>query len=292
MKQNSISGMLIRCWKGFPLVFRSLITGFIISSVGVFTWGAMLYKFPHVLVVLPMIIILWVYWKYFDGSWGSKRFSLIRKERFRKTQLKPAVWKWGITGALFFVIILQSSFVITFRLIPFPAKSFMSDYKLLDRFPYWQAWVIVIMSSVVAGICEETGFRGYMQAPLEKKQGFVKANIITSLAFTCVHLGHNWAYPILPHIFFASILLGLLAFRTGSLLPGMIGHSILDVFDYSFWWTGLTGGFTKKTIFITGIDLHFIIWILVFLFALLGFFRMMRKLNRGSADIPTFAANP
>jgi membrane protease YdiL (CAAX protease family) len=131
-----------------------------------------------------------------------------------------------------------------------------------------------------------------MQAPLEKKQGFVKANIITSLAFTCVHLGHNWAYPILPHIFFASILLGLLAFRTGSLLPGMIGHSILDVFDYSFWWTGLTGGFTKKTIFITGIDLHFIIWTLVFLFALLGFFRMMRKLNRGSADIPTFAANP
>jgi hypothetical protein len=47
-----------------------------------------------------------------------------------------------------------------------------------------------------------------------------------------------------------------------------------------------------SSIFVTGFDLHFILWILIFLFSLSGFFGMMRKLNRGSADMPTFAANP
>jgi membrane protease YdiL (CAAX protease family) len=150
---------------------------------------------------------------------------------------------------------------------------------MLDIMPAVTGWIIIVMSSVVAGICEETGFRGYMQVPLEKKFGPVTAIFITSILFTLIHLSHSWAAPILPHIFFASLLLGLLAYQSGSLFPGIIGHSILDIFDYRIWWSNITGGFNKKTVFVTGIDLHFIVWCLIFGLTLFGFFRSINRLK-------------
>ncbi len=262
-----------------PLVVRAVLSGCLVSSVGIFTWGILFSSFLVPWVIFPMIVVLWVFWRIFSGNWGSKRSAEIRKEHFRLTRLKPAVWKWGLAGAILFVVIVQTSFVITFRMITFPAARFTADYKALDNFSAWAAWAILIMSSIVAGICEETGFRGYMQVPLEKKYGPVVAITLTSLIFTLIHLSRTWALPILPHIFFASVLLGILAYKCGSLIPGIIGHSILDVFDYSIWWTDLTGGFTRQTIFKTGVDLHFIVWVLIFLLALFGFLRVMRRLN-------------
>ncbi|MFL5787851.1 MAG: CPBP family intramembrane glutamic endopeptidase [Flavisolibacter sp.] len=176
-----------------------------------------------------------------------------------------------------FVIIVQASFVVTFRLFDFPSEKFTADYKILNSMPLWSAFAVLIMGSIVAGICEETGFRGYMQLPLEKKYGPKIAIIITSIVFMLVHLSHSWAAPILPHIFFASVLLGIIAYKTNSLLPGIIGHSILDIFDYSIWWSDITGGFQKQTIFKTGIDLHFIIWCIIFILALFVFLRIVVK---------------
>ncbi len=237
----------------------------------------MLAALPGAWPILPMTSVLWLYWKFFSGGFSSGKGSIARKESFRLTKLSLSVWKWGLIAAVLFVIIVQASFVVTFRLVDFPAAKFTADYKQLDSFPLWGAFAIIAMSSIAAAVAEETGFRGYMQAPLEKKYGPATAIIVTSLVFTAIHLSHSWALPIWPHIFFASILLGILAYRTGSLIPGIIGHAILDVFDYSVWWTDLTGGFQKQTIFRTGIDLHFVIWVLILLAAVFGFFKMLLK---------------
>ena len=263
MKQGTISDQISIVWNRLPLVIRAVFTGLIVSSIGIAIWTFMFLKITAPWSVIPMIIALWAYLKNFSGS-------------RRATKLSPSVWKRSITAALLFVIIVQASFVITFRLVEFPAEKFTADYKILDKMPSWIAFTVIIMSSIVAGICEETGFRGYMQAPLEKKYGPPGAIIITSVIFMLIHLSHSWAFPILPHIFFASVLLGILAYKTGSLIPGIVGHSILDIFDYSVWWSNITGGFHMQTIFKTGIDLHFIVWNLVFIFALFVFFRLIK----------------
>ncbi|MDB4901445.1 MAG: hypothetical protein JWQ63_726 [Mucilaginibacter sp.] len=280
MQQIKFFDFMFRIWNRLPLIIKAILSGAFVSSIGVFAWGIMLSCFPSPWIILPMIFALWIFWKFYSGGWGSKDRKETRKQNFRLTKLLPSVWKWGLAAAILFVVIIQSSFIITFRIIQFPADKFTADYKLLDSFPLWIAWVILIMSSVVAGICEEVGFRGYMQVPLEKKYGPLSGIILTSIVFTLIHLGHTWALPILPHIFFASVLLGILAYRTGSIIPGIIGHSILDIFDYSVWWSDITGGFKEQTVFKTGIDVHFIIWTLVFLFALFGFFRIITILSR------------
>jgi membrane protease YdiL (CAAX protease family) len=279
MKQTTISNQISGFWNKVPLIIKAILIGFLVSSVGIGIWSIMLLRFTAPWSILPMIIALWAYCKFFSGGWSNKNAG-IKKENFRSIKPSSSVWKWGLTGAIFFVVVVQASFVITFRIIEFPAERFTADYKMLDTLPEWVAWAILIMSSIVAGICEETGFRGYMQVPLEKKYGPAVAIILTSFIFMALHLSHSWALPILPHIFFASVLLGLLAYRSGSLIPGIIGHSILDVFDYSVWWSDITGGFKKQTIFKTGIDIHFIIWVLFFLIGLFIFFKALNKLKK------------
>jgi len=275
---NSIAGL----WNRLPLIARAVLSGCLVSTLGVFTWNAMLSTLPAPWVILPMIAALWIFWRFFSGKWGSTAGKQSRAKRFRSTSLSPLTWKWGLAAAVFFVIVIQSSFVVTFGVIDFPAAKFAADYKIVDTYPLWVAYLIIIMSSVTAAIVEEAGFRGYMQAPLEKRYGTAPAIFITSLVFTTIHLGHTWALPIWPHIFFASILLGVIAYKTCSLIPGIIGHAILDIFDYSFWWTDLNGGFQKQTIFKTGVDMHFMVWVLIFLFAIFGFFKIIERLSRSN----------
>jgi membrane protease YdiL (CAAX protease family) len=291
MKKITIAYSVYGLWNGLPLVIRALVSGMVVSSVGVFTWGALLSAFQAAWVVVPMAAILWVYWKYYSGNWGPKRTTENRRMRFRSTTLSGRNGKYGLAAAVLFVVAVQALFVITFRIIQFPATQFTADYKALDHFPLWVAFVILIMSSIVAGICEEAGFRGYMQAPLEKRYGPVIAITLTSFCFTLIHLGHTWALPILPHIFFASVLLGIIAWKSGSLIPGIIGHSILDIFDYSVWWTDLTGGFKHQPIFKTGLDIHFIVWVAIFSISIYLFFSVIRKLNKHQILQPIMQQN-
>src|ERR1700761_3158154 len=42
-----------------------------------------------------------------------------------------------------------------------------------------------------------------------------------------------------PIVFGAGVLLGLLAWSSGSLIPGMIGHIMMDIGLFAYWWTGI-----------------------------------------------------
>jgi membrane protease YdiL (CAAX protease family) len=250
---------------------KHALVGFLVSSVGIAVWSLFLAVIPAPWSSLAMIPVLWVYWKWFTrkyASWPRNGGAPWGAGRVRARLL---------VAALLFVLIIQASFVVTFCLIPFPAERFTADYKELERMPVWTAWALIVMGSIVAAICEETGFRGYMQMPLQKRYGPTVAIVATSIFFTLIHLSHRWALPILPHIFGASVLLGLLAWRSGSLIPGIIGHAILDIFDYSCWWTTITGRIDRRTIAETGVNTHFVIWVLLLVAATIAFFRAIRK---------------
>jgi membrane protease YdiL (CAAX protease family) len=283
MIPNSVLSRFLQSWNTLPLIIRAIFSGFVVSTLGIAVWSAFFLGFTTPWSILLMIFVLYAYWKFFSGIWGPGKTAESRSLNFRRTRLSSTVWKWGLAAAISFVIIVQSSFVITFRIWEFPAAKFTADYKLLEHMPFWKAWAMLIMSSVVAGICEETGYRGYLQVPLEKKYGPVLAVIVTSVIFTLIHLTKTWAHPILPHIFSASVLLGILAYKSGSLIPGIIGHSLPDIFDYSIWWTNLTGGIKIQTIFKTGIDLNFLTWILVFFLGLIIFFQAISRFDKGSS---------
>ena len=274
---NSRSGNL---WNRIPSMIRAVLLGLFVVIIGITLWTIDYTLIPGPWSLFIMMVILWAYVKYFSGSWLSQKTAAFRRTNFRHIKLSPKIWKWGLIAAVLFVVVFQASFVVTFRLIPFPEHVFKSQYKILDSLPVWLGWSTVLVSALVAGICEETGFRGYMQVPIEKRYGPVWAIIISSIFFFLLHLDKTWAPLIIIHIFLASALLGLLAYSSGSIIPGIIGHTIMDIFNFSYWWSDLAGNFERKTIFQTGIDIHFIVWCLIFMITTSFFLFAVIKLQK------------
>ena len=178
---NNKDSFVKRNWNKIPLVFRAIILGFIISTIGVISWGLLATFIPMPWSFILMMALLWVYVKYFSGSWNPENTKLLRKQNFRKSKLSLNAWLLSIVGVILIVLIEQSGLIVTFRLMEFPAERFSQEYSFLENVPAWAAWMVVIMISAVAGICEEIGFRGYMQVPLEKKYGPLKAISIVSI---------------------------------------------------------------------------------------------------------------
>ena len=267
---------IIRSWQRIPVLIRAIVSGAFVSTIGVGPW-VLVYPIPAPWSIAVMSGVLWLYWKYFSGSWWPRVTAEARRNNFRAVKLSGAVWKWGLVGALLFVVVVQSGLVMTFRIVEFPAEAFKAEYNL-DALPVWIAWISIIMASLVAGICEETGFRGYMQVPLEERYGPAVGITIVSIVFLVFHLHQAWAPHVLFPIFAASVLWGILAYASGSIIPGIIGHTIMDIINFSFWWSDVAGKFERQTIAETGIDFHFITWVLIFGVAIALFFWVTRKI--------------
>jgi len=269
---SGLSGL----WRRVPVVIRAIITGLLVAEVGIMTWMASLMLLPGIWPLVVMGGALVAFCVYWSGKGWPKATREARRERFRGLKLPRAVWIWSLSAAMLFVVVWQSSLVLTFRLVEFPAERFDQGFGL-DDVPPWIAWMFIVMSSLVAGICEEVGFRGYMQVPLEKRYGPWVAIAITSLMFTLLHLNQAWAPPLLLHLFVLGALWGILAYAAGSLIPGIVAHVVLDVFNFSYWWSDVAGRFEMRPLAETGIDAHLILWSLVFGASLALFVWTVRK---------------
>jgi membrane protease YdiL (CAAX protease family) len=269
-------------WGRIPVIIRATIIGAVVSSIGVYAWVFIVALVPAPWSVFIMGILLCVYVAYFRGRWWPESTAQARKIRFRDVWLPAGMWKWGLLSALSLIAIWQAGLVVTFRFVEFPGEVITAGYDLTG-IPLWVAWLMVVMSSLVAGICEETGYRGYMQQPIETRYGPVIAIGLVSALFLIIHLPQVWAPPLLLHLFALSALLGVLAYASGSLIPGILAHFALDIFNFSYWWTDLAGRYDQRPIAETGIDAHFIIWGIVLLAAVslfvLGIYKLMRPRN-------------
>jgi len=276
-ESNYPSNKLGRTWIKVPLVVRSILTGFGVTTIGVGIWVLLVRTIPVPWSVLAMGVILIVYWRYFSGKWSPSNTQISRRFCFRRSRLKKPVWIWGMMAGICVFLFLQSGLFLTFRLSEFQPEIFKTARYLNDH-PAWMSWSIIVMASLVAGICEEIGYRGYMQKPLEQKYGPVIGISITSLVFTVAHIHQAWASGILVQIFLISFMIGLLAYATNSLIPGIIAHASFDIINFSYWWSDVIGTFERKPIGTTGVDTHFILVVTVVLLSSLLFIVAIRKL--------------
>lgn len=260
-----------------PLVLRSILLGFSVSTLGVGIWILLGSNIPVPWSIVAMSAMLVLYWMYFSGKWKPVNTQVFRGFCFRQINLKRSVWIWGLVAAFFLFILWHAGWILTFRIVEFQPEIFKTANYLNDL-PAWAVWPLIIMASLVAGICEEIGFRGYMQAPLEKKYGPVVGISITSLVFIVIHLHQAWAGGILAQIFVISFMIGYLAYSTNSLLPGIIAHVTFDIINFSYWWSNVIGTFERKPISMTGVDNHFIFTVMVVLLSTVLFFVAIRKL--------------
>ena len=274
---TSPSNSFMRFWMKIPLFVRSVLLGFSVSSLGVGIWVLLATKAPFPWSVLAMGAVLILYWMYFSGKWKPSNTKAYRRFSIRRTKLERPVWIWGMAAAIFIFLLMHAGWILTFRMVEFQPEIFKTSSYLNDL-PPWTSWPLIVMGSLVAGICEEVGFRGYMQAPLEKKYGPVVAISVTSLVFVVVHLHQAWASGMLAGIFAISFVIGYLAYASNSLLPGIIAHVSFDILNFAYWWSDVLGNYERKPISMTGIDAHFIISVIVVLLSISLFILTIRKL--------------
>jgi membrane protease YdiL (CAAX protease family) len=136
----------------------------------------------------------------------------------RPTRLPRAV-RLAIVTVLTFLL-----FSILWSAIFHPAKE-----KLLEQLGTDESTLLLLLSAgltcVIAPICEEFLFRGYIFTSLRNWRGVWPAAIISGVAFGGVHAGSAPAADLVP---LAGLGFGLcLLYRaTGSLYPGIAAHSL------------------------------------------------------------------
>ena len=281
-------------WETLPASLRAIIAGLLIALIAANVWPPLLLRLgvPLASIVEVVFLGLYVWWAGGGGAPQSTRAA--RSIAFRKGALSPGQWFWGLIAALSLAAAVHAAIVLLFRLVPFPTEAFRRGYDFSFIPSLRLRWIAVVVSAASAGICEETGFRGYMQQPIEQRHGAARAILVSSSFFTLLHLTKGWAMVgMVPIVFGAGVLLGLLAWSSRSLIPSMIGHVVMDIGLFAYWWTGIAGDFTARPIAETGVDRAFLVTCAVLtitlLTVLLGVWRL-RRFPPATAIHPPFAS--
>ena len=226
--------MMISVWSRLPVIVRAVLTGLVVASFGTIPWSllvkANLKFFPAVpWAVLPAVLYLWLFWRYVNGAWWPHSTAEIRHTTCRANRLSEEVWGASLlAGGLGLVALVLFLSVIN-RLVKLPAQS----TEDVSHIPFMTLTVSLLMSSVVAGVVEESSFRGYIQGPIERRHGPVVAILVTGSLFGFAHFTHpEVTLVLMPYYLAVAAIYGTLAYLTNSILPSMVLHAGGNILGY------------------------------------------------------------
>ena len=217
-------------WRWLPLLVRAPIIAFVVLTIGS-TAGVLPIlvntKFlPGVPWSLPAtVLVMAAFWYYFTGGGYPAATRATRSAVTRLKSLPWPIWRAAVLPLLLATLTLGSLRLLLPSVLPIqtPKTAFeVNDY------PFATVIGLLLSVALTAGITEEVAFRGYLQQPLEERYGIFPALILTGVGFFLAHID-KVALSHLPFHLAASILLGLAAYLTRSLLPAIIGHTLVDL---------------------------------------------------------------
>ena len=185
----------VRQWARIPVAIRAIVGGVLVFSILQFGWNALIVLNVQTTPAIPWnvplgLLYLWVVFQFFNGRWAPASTRQARRESMRARRLSGDEWRATLVASVPVMVFVTSFLLLTVRLF-----AIQGDELGLETLPWWTHFSTLIMISIVAGVSEEAGFRGYMQAPLEKRYGPAMAIAITGVLFWALHLNHPsvWA---------------------------------------------------------------------------------------------------
>ena len=251
-----------------------VVTGIILLLAGNLPWAALLaplnLRFARAApwAILPMATYLVCYWKYIGGSWGSKATAGERRANLRANALSPEVWGASLTAGLLGFAAIVAMLVSMGRVANLPPSAPLTTPPGM---PSITAFLLLTMSSVVAGVTEEAAFRGYIQGPIERRYGLALAILINGTTFGLLHFPNHPAevLTMVPYYIAVSAVYSGLTWAANSILPAIVLHSGGDVWSLGRLW--LTGqpewqlsSTPSKLIWETGVDGRFLLSAIAF----------------------------
>ncbi len=224
----------MKLWPQLPVVLRAILTGVAVAAVGTVPWAVLVGTNTRHASTLPwavplMTVYLSFYWLYFVRGWGWPRSTAhIRRTESRANPLPGEVWGAALlAGMLGLVGILLLQGLLS-RLVTLPQQRDLDPSK----YPMLTVLLWILMGAVVAGVVEETAFRGYLQRPIERRHGPVIAILITGTVFGLVHFSHpEVGLVLLPFYVAVALVYGTLAYLTDSIWPSLALHAGGNMFS-------------------------------------------------------------
>lgn len=161
----------------------------------------------ELLLIVPALVVVFF-----------RRMSFIQTFR-----VQPVQWKTlAATCVLFLPVFILSDELdrIMQHFFPMPLEWYQSMVDLV-RFTSWPQTIAVLLAGVVfAALSEELLFRGLVQRTLEIVREPAAAIVSSSVLFALVHF-NPWSSI---QILFLGLVLGYIAWKSGSVFPSMIMH--------------------------------------------------------------------
>jgi membrane protease YdiL (CAAX protease family) len=221
-------------WRRVPVLVQAVLTGVAAGAAGTLPWaglGSMNLRHGSALpwAVPVMAAYLVLYWRYLVRGRGWPQ-STADARRANARANAPHGDAWGaalLAGMLGLVSILLLQGIMS-RLVRLPQQRDLD----VSQYPAVTVLVWVIMSAVVAGVVEETSFRGYLQRPIERRHGPVVAILVSGTIFGFTHLTHpEVGLVLLPYYLAVAAVYGALAYLTDSIFPSMVLHAGGNMFS-------------------------------------------------------------
>lgn len=282
-----------RIWSRLPVLVRAIVGGgfvFLVFQSG--STALMLANFemaPSIPWAAPLgLLYLWVVFQYFNGRWAPQSTSIARRGNMRARRLSRSEWRPALVAAAAVVVFIIATTVISYRLINVPAEDMgLPETSKLTLYTF------LVMISIVAGVAEEAGFRGYMQTMIEKRHGAVLAVAVSAVMFWVAHLNHANGVPRVVALCIMGASLGILTVCARSILPAMIAHATADATIFVCATAGFGPDYLWNPVPLreTGLDGFF--WVTVVAVVVSGAvgYAFLRKLSRiTNADTPPATA--
>jgi membrane protease YdiL (CAAX protease family) len=216
-------------WTKLPVVVRAILGGVAIVAVGVAPWSALAAANLHVASSFPWASIvgltyLTLLWTWLGGRGWPRTTAEVRRRNLRANAVGGRLLLWTVISGTLFASGLIAVTVMGWMLAAVPASR-LDEFTMLSAYPWWTTIPLLLTSSLVAGVVEEAAFRGYMQVPVERRHGPVVAIGVVAAVFTMAHLPSPIAWP---GFVLAAMGWGVLAYLSGSILPGVVFHALVN----------------------------------------------------------------
>lgn len=161
-------------WQRVPVIVRAILVGLLVNEVSqlgaVFVFANLKFL-PQVPWMLAATTLwLWGSWRYVSGSGWLQATRETRRRDLRATPLAGKVWRWSLLAGGPGLVSLVGLAFLTPRLAEIPRDAFKFPIDL-SAYPLWTVVSALLVVSVVAGVAEEAGFRGYMLSQIERRHG-------------------------------------------------------------------------------------------------------------------------
>jgi membrane protease YdiL (CAAX protease family) len=260
---------------------------FVILLVGQGLWGVLAAANLAVSPAVPwsalaMPPILAVLALFLAGRIGPAAGATARRALVPLAPVSGRAWVWSLAAGGLAVVAAATLWTVLASLVRTPPNA-LPDIR---GAPLWTVIPMLIVASAAAPITEEIAFRGYAMGLLRRELPPAWALVATSVLFAAAHLNHGLYAPKLVVYLLAGVAFGVVALRTGSLLPAMVVHAFGDVTFFTLVWSHDAG---RRLVGEGGADGWF--WANVALLAtcaplsLLAFARLVR-VTRAARDRP------